>query len=87
MPFPCPVDGGLWLAPIRVAEDSTGVDLLRGRMPGLFQALHTEPLAKFDTVNGITDLADRELLCVPVNQSTSWGNDGQAFFDITGPWR
>jgi hypothetical protein len=48
MAYPMPVDGGLYMSPVRLSEAS----LLRGVMPGLWAPAHNKPLAHLDTVSG-----------------------------------
>ena len=89
IPYPGPVDGGLWIAPLRIYEKhpTESKAHIRGRLPGLYQILHDQPLNRFDIVNGITDLPDRDLICFELSRATSWNQDGQCLVDITGPWR
>jgi hypothetical protein len=48
MTYPMPVDGGLYMSPVRLSESS----LLRGVMPGIWAPAHYKPLAHLDTVSG-----------------------------------
>lgn len=80
--YPHPPDNGLLFAPVGVVETS----VVRSRaLPGLYQPLHTAPLAHLATVTDLPDLPGRVLqafdLCIdPFTRA-------QCVLDITGPWR
>jgi hypothetical protein len=48
MTYPMPVDGGLYMSPVRLSEAS----LFRGVIPGLWAPAHNKPLLHLDTVSG-----------------------------------
>ena len=59
IPFPNPVDNGLYLSKIWVMESVTGA--LRGEVPGVWVPLHTVPLAQMDAFLGTGDYATKIL--------------------------
>ena len=82
--FPNAVDSGLFVGPVHLMLDS-GV---RGKMPG---ALHTPQNAVASFANkaqiaGSGEYAGRVLEATAVG-TTSGGEAGVMFFDLTGPWR
>jgi hypothetical protein len=60
MTYPMPIDGGLYMSPVRVAEAS----LFRGVMPGLWAPAHTKPLSHLDTVSGSGALTGKTFLAL-----------------------
>lgn len=79
--YPHPPDNGLLFAPVAVVENS----ILRSRsLPGLYQPLHTAPLAHLDTVTDLPDFSGRTFQAFDLVVSTS---RAQCLIDITGQWR
>lgn len=78
--YPAPHDNGLYVSRIRAVEGG----IPRGIMPGLYQPLHTEPLADGDVVGEITGLPGAWLFARLLYDNAS---AGQALFDLAGPWR
>lgn len=79
--YPHPPDNGLLFAPVGLCESG----VLRSRaLPGLYQPLHTTPLAYLDTLTGLADLPGRILQAFDLTASTA---RGQCLIDIIGPWR
>jgi hypothetical protein len=60
MTYPMPVDGGLYMSPVRVAESL----LFRGVMPGLWAPAHNKPLSHMDTVSGSGALNGKTFLAL-----------------------
>lgn len=82
LPYPHPPDNGLLFSPVAVVENS----IIRSRaLPGLYQPLHTTPLAPYLTLDSIPDLPGRTLIGLPLG--LYYNSAGQALFDLTGPWR
>jgi hypothetical protein len=65
MAYPMPIDGGLYMSPVRVAEAS----LFRGVMPGLWAPAHTKPLSHMDTVSGSGALNGKTFLALNMYSS------------------
>lgn len=89
--FPARADNSLRLAKIVMLDGADGAGP-RGEMPGALYCLQSGALAGFGSDVRITaghgDFAGKQLLSV--NSGTmgaTAGNQGVAFFDITGPWR
>lgn len=53
LPYPSAVDGGIYLSPLYLNEVTVG---LRGQLPGLWDPLHSYPLAEGDTFSGSSGL-------------------------------
>lgn len=80
VPFPNPVDGGLFVGPQFITEDATGA--LRGRLPGFLhapQGIGASVFATRDRVDAVAGLPGRRLVAMPTNT-------GVFFIDVTGPW-
>lgn len=82
LPYPHPVDNGLYVAPAYITEAITGVPV-RGRLPGYYDTMHLTPLSHYDQSTGVVGLSGATLVAINI---TNNGQNGQAFFDITGPW-
>lgn len=79
--YPHPPDNGLLFAPVGLTESNA----IRSRaLPGLYQPLHTAPLAYLDTLTGLADLPGRTLQAFDLVTSSA---RAQCLIDITGPWR
>jgi hypothetical protein len=78
LPYPHPVDGGVYMSPVFVCEPSSSV--VRGVLPGVWDPLHNEPFSNYDTFQGIGDLAGKEFMALKVSNyqflietSDTWG--------------
>ncbi len=83
-PYPNPGDGGLYVVPHYVSEN-TGLNF-RGVSPGFYgvpQAVANGNFSARDSVIGVTGMTGKTLKALTCQPSTY----GVAFFDITGPWR
>jgi len=74
--FPNPCDGGLYVAPLRIFDGSTpassitGTINMRGRLRGLYQAMHAVgSFADGDTFSGVGDYAGRNFMIVKGTQT------------------
>lgn len=87
MPYPSPIDGGLWLKLIEVVEGgaSANLSLVRGSMPGLYQPLHAVPFSPFDIFDGNGALAGKKFLVVPTVAAFNYDR-GQMILDISMTW-
>ncbi len=81
MPYPHPMDGGLWQSPLWVHEPVTSV--LRGELPGVFAPLHQRPLTALDTFTGSGVYAGKTFEAMAVNDGTTIG---QLFFETSDTW-
>jgi hypothetical protein len=61
LPYPHPVDGGLWMAPVWIAETATTAlqSVVRGVMNGVWNPLHAKPFNTGDTFQGTGDLSGK----------------------------
>lgn len=82
MTYPAPVDNGLYIEPVRVAETGT----FRGVMPGLYAPLHNKPLSHYQTITSVIGLSGRTLMALDLASPTGTAT-AQCCLDITGPWR
>jgi hypothetical protein len=66
LPYPNPVDGGLYLSPLWISDPSTSpINHIRGRIRGLWQVLQpTAAMANGDTFSGTGDLAGKTFLII-----------------------
>ena len=89
--FPGAIDGSLSLAAI--GTSSTLNAPLRGKLPGIYQVLHSNvgaAIAPMSIVKGTGALAGRSLLALGLGgSSTTYPSTGLgiSLADITGPWR
>lgn len=78
---PNPVDGRIWLSPVRLSTSLTSHGL-RGEMRGFFHFLHNPSVfTDQDTVTGVGPYAGRTFLLFKTTT-----NAGVYCMDITGPW-
>ena len=85
LPFPNPVDNGLYVQPTLILEDSA----LRGRQPGLYIPLHRKLMSSPETFSGIVIAGTpRSLLMFKngIGTSEPENDSGRICIDITGPW-
>jgi hypothetical protein len=78
--YPNGPDSGLHVAQLQLS-DAVGVN--RGRMPGMYQPLHLNPLTQYDESTGVTGLSGVTLVTVNIVSS---GTLGQLLVDKFGPW-
>ena len=86
LPYPHPVDGGLYMCPITIAE-GVGVaaqSVVRGIMRGVWNPLHSIPLNHGDIFNGNGDLAGKTFITCNACHATS--SLGQFMLDISLTW-
>jgi hypothetical protein len=76
MPFPSPVDNSVHMCPIWVSEATA----LRGEMPGLFNPLHSRPIAHNATFTGGGSLAGRSFLSLHCGSTSSF------FIEVSDTW-
>jgi hypothetical protein len=85
--YPNNPDGGLYMAPIWIHEDSTRA--LRGVLPGLWAPLHNKPLVTHDTFPGTGNLAGKSFEALTTK---SWVTTlsatavGQLFLETSNTW-
>lgn len=87
MAYPHPIDGGLYLANLWLAEPYQTNALLRGEMVGIWNPLHYQPLSHYDTFSGVGGLAGKEFMALrgaPSANNTSYGC--QYFLEISDTW-
>jgi hypothetical protein len=82
MVYPHPTDGGLWMAPVWVCETAPVVanSSIRGVMRGVWNPLHTRPLAHLDTFQGSGGLTGKTFLTLGIQVSA------QVMMDISMTW-
>ena len=74
--YPAPADGGLYVSPVWISENST----VRGVLPGIYSPLHARPLATGDIWVPTGDLVGKTFEAIN-SQSSS-----QMFFEISDTW-
>lgn len=70
--YPNAVDGGLYVSPVWVCQNS----ILRGHVPYLWAPMHSAPLTHLDTYNGTGSLAGKKFMAVDT------ANGGQVHLEI-----
>jgi len=80
--YPHPPDNGLLFSPVAVFES---VGLRSRALPGLYQPLHSAPLAYLDTVTNVPDFPGRTFQAFDLYNAQP--ARAQCLIDITGPWR
>lgn len=79
MTYPNPIDGGLHLAPIWIGEGSGGA---RGLLPGMWNPLHSRPLADGDTFSGSSgNISGRSFEAVDFSTAIN-----QCFMETSDTW-
>lgn len=86
LPFPHPVDGGLYQCPIMLVEGGTtgASSVIRGTMRGLANPLHNTPLSHLDIFEGNGDLLGKTFLVLTFCPGGAYL--GQVFVDISEEW-
>lgn len=81
-PYPCPVDGGLYVSAVRIGEIASPLSdsVPRGILPGVYSPLHARPMADGDIWVPTGDLAGKTFEAV--NSSTQ----SQILFEISDTW-
>lgn len=85
-PFPNAPDGGLYIGPERVIEQT--LRNLRGILPGIYcspQSIGFGWIAGPQPIDGVANLPGRTVIAHPYGGTGSLS--GFVFFDMTGPWR
>ncbi len=89
LPYPNPVDGGIYFAPVWAQEAIVGAaPAIRGTIPGIWCPCHTlaaaaPPLQAFDTTSGSGLLAGKSFAFFPVSPN---GNNGFIAFETSNTW-
>ena len=78
MPYPNPIDGGLYLSPLRITEPTAFV--IRGIFPGLWCPLHDRPLQQGDTFAGSGTLAGKTF------EAFNLYSSAQCFIETSNTW-
>lgn len=81
-PYPCPVDGGLYVSAVRIGEIASPAanSVPRGILPGVYNPLHARPMADGDIWVPAGDLTGKTFEAVN-SQSQS-----QILFEISDTW-
>lgn len=82
LPYPHGPDGSLMMAPVWLVESnaSAALSVIRGVLRGIWNPLHTLPLANGDTFTGSGDLAGKSFMGLRVQPS------GLCIFDTSLTW-
>lgn len=79
MTYPSPIEGGLHLAPLWMAEGAAGV---RGLFPGFWCPLHNRPLTDGDTFSGVSGtISGRSFEAVDFSNGVN-----QCFIETSNTW-
>jgi len=86
LPYPHPVDGGLYMCPITIVEGGAvaSASVIRGVMRGVMNPLHNHPLAHYDIFEGNGDSLGKRFQAISF--SPSHAALGQIFVDISTSW-
>lgn len=77
--YPSPIDGALHLASCFISEPNAG---LRGKLPCVWNPLHTAPFQQGDIITGTGEFAGKKFLA----SFTSMTSTTQALFEISDTW-
>lgn len=80
--YPAPIDGGLLMSPILIQEGAAGP---RGRIPGMWNPLHTRPLSNGDTFSGVDDMVGATFETFDLGYSNG-ALSGQCFMESSDTW-
>lgn len=80
--YPNPISNTLDMAPIEITHPT---NVIRGKMPGLWNPLHNYPLANGDTFTGSGNLSGRQF--VARNVGGTGAELGQVFIETSDTWR
>lgn len=75
VPFPSPIDNGLYIAPIYINESN----VLRGVLPGMWNICHNRPGVQDDTFSGTGALAGKTFMIKKIY-------NGSIAFEISNTW-
>jgi len=74
--YPAPADGGLYVSPVWISENST----VRGVLPGIYSPLHARPIDTGDIWVPTGDLVGKTF------EAINAPNASQMFFEISDTW-
>ena len=80
MPYPSPIDGGLYVSPLWISEPSPTI-AVRGELPGLWCPLHARPLA-----NGDVWTPNSGSLVGKVFEAVNLYSSAQVFVETSDTW-
>jgi len=83
IPYPAPLNNGIYHSPVTVHEASGNV--IRATLKGILQPLHTQPLGHGALLPANLSPIGRRLFAVATAFSNATA--GETHFDIDGPWR
>lgn len=83
IPYPAPLNNGIYHSPVTVHEASGNV--IRATLKGILQPLHTQPLGNAALLPANLSPIGRRLFAVATPYSNA--TPGETHFDIDGPWR
>lgn len=84
LPFPNPADLGLVLHENFIGGNQSG---LRGIFPGVYYTPQQRPLVPLTVVSNVVGKPGRKFIAMPIASGSSNSNIGQAYIDLSGPWR
>lgn len=79
LPYPSPIDNALHLSPILLGEAPGGI---RGKLPALWQPLHTKPFQHGDIITGTGDFLGKKFIAITGGSSDSF----QTLLEISNTW-
>jgi len=62
LPYPHPVDGGLWMSRCFIHENVSSIGVVHGEVPGLWNPCHATPFGHGDTFSGSGALAGKTFI-------------------------
>lgn len=83
-PYPDTVSGGLIISPILISETNGGTgQLIRGRLPGVWNPCHNLPAAHADTMTGSGDTSGKSFLLASAYVTST---KGRAILETSNTW-
>ncbi|MDD2978126.1 hypothetical protein [Aquabacterium sp.] len=79
--YPHLIDNGFYMTPVMVTQGSPS--LIRGRLPGCYEALHGRCFNNGDIITNVQGMPGKTFMMV---YGTSGPYSGALMIDITGPW-
>ena len=69
--YPDPVSGGMLLAPVLVTDGESATNVIRGKLPGLYNPLHNLPGNPGDTFTGVGPLSGKTFILLDAGNFTT----------------
>lgn len=81
-PYPHTPDNGFMMTQLLCMQGG----VLRGVMPGVYEALHGRVLDQFEVIENVDGFTGRKFMALWGRNASGTADTGMLVFDITGPW-